>query len=114
MSVIDDYLQNVAPGQRAALERVRQIARQTVPEAQETITYRIPTLKLQGKYLIGFAAFRDHLSLFPTGAPIEELRESLSQFKLSKGTIQFTEDNPIPEATIKELINARLANISKS
>ena len=113
MSVIDDYLRDVTPAQRKALERVRRIAKAMVPEAQETITYRIPTLKYQGKYLIGFAAFRDHLSLFPTSEPIELMREKLNDLKLSRGTIQFTEDCPVPESTIQELIKIRLDYIAR-
>ena len=113
MSVIDDYLKNVSGPQKDQLERVRKIVRQAVPDAKEVISYGIPAFKYQNKYLIGFAAFKDHLSLFPAAGPIEALKDKLGKFKLSKGTIQFTIDNPISESIIKQLVNKRLDDISK-
>ena len=70
MSVVDDYLKNLPEPQKAELERIRKIVKQTVPEAEEVISYGVPGFKYKGKYLITFAAFKDHLSLFPGSAPI--------------------------------------------
>ena len=114
MSKIDEYLKHVTPSQRTELERVRTIIKQAVPDAEETIGYGIPTFKYKGKNLIHFAAFKDHMSLFPTASPVEEMKEELSKFKLSKGTIQFTEANPISEAIIVNLIALRLEDINKN
>ncbi len=111
MSLIDDYLKDVSPAERAELERIRQIVKQVVPEAEEVISYGMPGFKYQKKYLIGFAPFKDHLSLFPTSGPVQALKDKLGMYKLSKGTIQFTADNPIPEALIKELIAHRVSSI---
>src|ERR1051326_4167101 len=105
MSVIDDYLKNVSELQKQQLGRIRKIIKRTLPEAEEVISYGIPAFKYKGKYVIGFAAFKDHMSLFPTSRPIEEMKEKLAKFKLSKGTIQFTADDPIPVVIIKELID---------
>jgi len=113
MSVIDNYLEKVSQPQKAELERIRKIVKQTVPEAEEVISYGMPGFKYNKKYLVGFASFKDHLSLFPTSHPIEVLENKLGNFKLSKGTIQFTPDNPIPKAVIKELVRIRLADIGK-
>jgi uncharacterized protein YdhG (YjbR/CyaY superfamily) len=114
MSVIDDYLENLDPEQKAGLERIRVIAKEIVPDVEEVISYRMPVLKYKGAYLIGFAAFKDHLSLFPGAEPIEDLKRKLTGFKLSKGTIQFTPDNPIPEALVKEIIAVCLDRITKT
>lgn len=113
MSQIDDYLATTAtPTQRRALERVRQIAKKFVSDAEETISYGMPTLKYNGKYLIYFAAFKDHMSVFPGSALTAKLQETLGgRFKLHKGTIQFTEDNPLPESVIKQIVTARLKAI---
>jgi len=113
MSVIDDYLKNVAPAQRAELERIRKIVKQVVPEAVEVISYAMPGFKYQKKYLITFAAFKDHMSIFPGAEPTETLKAKLSKYKLSKGTIQFTLDNPIHESIIKEILDIRVKSISK-
>jgi uncharacterized protein YdhG (YjbR/CyaY superfamily) len=112
MSVIDEYLEKVSAPQKAELERIRTIVKQTVPEAEEVISYGMPGFKYKKKYLVGFAAFQDHLSLFPTATPIEAIKEKLSGFQLSKGTIQFTIDNPIPEAIIQELVAVRIDAIN--
>lgn len=106
-----EYLEKLGGGERSELERVRRIVKQTVPQAEETISYGMPAFKLKGKYLIAYAAFKNHLSLFPTPGPIEELKEKLGSYKLAKGTIQFTPGNPISEALIKEILACRLKSL---
>lgn len=116
MPVIDDYLdKHATPPQRAELERIRQIAKRLVPDAEEVISYGIPTLKYKGKHLLYFAAFKNHMSVFPGSQLSEEIQNKLdlSKFKVAKGTIQFTEANPLPESIIKELVMNRLEIINK-
>lgn len=112
MSVIDEYLAHVNAPQKAELERIREIVKKTVPDAQEVISYGMPAFKYKHKYLIAFSAFKHHMSIFPASHAVEALKEKLGDFKLSKGTIQFTIDHPVPESIIKELINVRQADIS--
>ena len=110
---VDEFLTQFSESQRAELERIRHIVVQTVPDAQELISYCMPSFKYKGKYLVGYRAYKKHLSLFPAAAPIEALKDKLTSFKISKGTIQFTLDHPIPEALIKELVLHRLADIER-
>jgi uncharacterized protein YdhG (YjbR/CyaY superfamily) len=112
MSVIDDCLSKLDEPQKPELEKIRNTIKQIVPEAEETISYGVPTLKHKGKYLIHFAAFKDHMSLFPGSGAIKVLEDKLSKFKLAKGTIQFTIDNPIPKSVLKLIIKYRLNNIA--
>ncbi len=115
MPTIDEYLKNVTPSQKDKLERVRTIVRQVVPEAEEVISYGIPAFKYNKQYLIYFAAFKNHMSIFPASDEmIEAIGEELDTFRTSKGTLQFTEDNPIPEPIIKEIVIHRLHSISKN
>jgi len=111
MSAVDDYLKNVEEPQRAELERIRSIVKDLVSEAKEVISYRIPGFTYKGKYLMGYAAFHDHLSIFPTSEPIEVLAPKLTGYKLSRGTIQFGLDQPLPEALIRELVGIRVEAI---
>ena len=104
MSVIDEYLVNLPEAQRKALEHVRELVKSEVPDATETIGYGIPTLKYKNKNLIHFAAFKDHLSIFPTVAPLDELADELKDYRKSKGTLQFTEDKPMPDELIIKLV----------
>lgn len=112
MSPIDDYLSKVSPAQKAELGRIRAIARKLVPDAEETISYGIPALKYNNQPLMYFAAFKNHLSLFPTSGPTEAIKNKLKNYTVSKGTIQFTLDKPLPEALIKEIVNLRLNDIT--
>lgn len=105
MSVIDEYLKNATPPQRKELNRIRRIAKEIVPEAEEVKSYGIPTLKYRGKYLIYFAAFKNHMSVF---AIINPVREKLKKdYKVSKGTVQFTEAKPLPEDILREMVELR-------
>jgi uncharacterized protein YdhG (YjbR/CyaY superfamily) len=113
MPTVDDLLAKVSPADRAELERIRNIVRNTVPDAIELVSYGIPSFKYQDKYLFGYYAYKSHLSLYPASEPIEILRDKLAPYKLSKGTIQFTLDNPLPESLIKELLTLRVASISQ-
>jgi uncharacterized protein YdhG (YjbR/CyaY superfamily) len=113
MTPIDEVLEKLAVPEKTALERIRRIVHETAPGAQEVISYGIPAFKYKGAYLVGFCAYKKHLSLFPAAGPIEALKDKLDGFKCSKGTIQFTIDNQIPEPLIKEIVRIRLADIAK-
>ena len=111
MTVIDEYLDKLAPPQKEELQRIRDVVNKTVPEATETISYGIPTFQYKGKYLIGFYVYKNHMSLFPTPKPIESMKNKLGDYKLSKGTIQFTLAKLIPEPVIRNLILYRVDQI---
>jgi len=111
MTVIDTYLENIDSKQRAELERIRTITTKAVPTAEEKISYGMPTMTYKGKNLLHFAAFKDHMSLFPTSGPTEELAAKLKDFKTAKGTIQFTLEKPLPESLILEIIDLRVRDI---
>ena len=110
---VDEYLAQVdwAEG-RAALERLRVIVLEEAPDAEECISYGMPGYKLNG-YLLGFAAFKNHCSIFP-GGTAQDFADELTGFKTSKGTIQFSPDSPIPEPLVRRIIRARVeANLAK-
>lgn len=112
MSDVDEYLKDVEPAQRKELEHIRMLVKSIVPMAEETISYGIPTYKYHGQMLLHVAAFKGHLSVFPGPAEIEKFKDRLSKFKVSKGTIQFTVDNPIPDDLIKTFVKDRLEAIT--
>jgi len=112
MSNTDSYLETLEAPTRAALERVRTIVHATVPAAIEAFSYGMPAFTYKSAYLVGYGAFKKHLSFFPTAEPIEALRDQLGAFKLARGTIHFALDNPIPEELIKQLVLVRVAAIS--
>jgi uncharacterized protein YdhG (YjbR/CyaY superfamily) len=113
MDEINTYLTNVQEPQRSELQRIRKLIRSFVPEATEGISYAMPGFKYKGKYLITYAAFKDHMSLFPGAEAIAELGTKLDGYKTSKGTVQFTLDHPLSDAVLHEMINLRIASIDR-
>ena len=113
MTVIDEYLEGVTPSQREVLLHIREIIKEVAPESEEVIGYGMPTLKYKGKNLIHFAAFKDHMSVFPTVKPMDELGKKVEPYRTGKGTLQFSESAPIPDDIIKELVLLRKQTIDK-
>ncbi|HEX4757862.1 MAG TPA: DUF1801 domain-containing protein [Terracidiphilus sp.] len=105
---VDEYFASVPEPARSTLAKMRAAIRSALPrEATETISYSIPAFKLK-KIVVWFAAFQNHCSLFPTGAVIEQFKDELEGYTISKGTIQFPIGKPLPSALIKKLVKARL------
>ncbi|HEY6936787.1 MAG TPA: DUF1801 domain-containing protein [Terriglobales bacterium] len=105
---VDEYLAGVAEPARSTLQKVRAAINSAAPpEATETISYGIPALRCNG-VLVWFAAFSKHCSLFPTASVIEKFKDELKGYTISKGTIQFPSDKPLPAALIKKMVKARV------
>lgn len=111
MKTIDEYLAQAEPRHAEVLERIRILIKREVPEAVEGIGYGMPSYKYKGKPLIYFASFKNHMSLFPTPGPIEALRTQLQGYKVTKGTIQFTLEKPLPDEFIVAFVRQRKADI---
>jgi uncharacterized protein YdhG (YjbR/CyaY superfamily) len=105
---VDEYLKAVPEQQRKTLEKLRQSIKAAAPKAEEVISYGIPMYKQNG-FLGGFGAFKSHCSYFPTsGQLIKTMAAELKSYKVSKGTIQFPIDKPLPAALVKKMIRARI------
>ena len=112
MSAIDDYLEDLSDSQRAELERIRRIVSDRVPNVEEGRSYGMPAFRYKQKPLLGFAALKNHLSLFPFSPHVvDAVSERLAGYDISKGTIRFTEAKPIPEDVIWEILDLRLEEI---
>lgn len=108
--LVDAYLEKVPEPARTTLTKLRADIRKLVPkEATEAISYGMPAFKYKGG-LVGYAAFKNHCSLFPMGAgALGDLEAELTPYRTSKGTLQFPLDNPIPEPLLKKIILACVA-----
>jgi uncharacterized protein YdhG (YjbR/CyaY superfamily) len=112
MSSFDEYLADLSEPEQAGLERIRRIVRRTVAEAEEGTSYGLPAFKYKDRPLLGVRASKNHLSVFPFSPDaVESARDSLAGFDLSKGTVRFTPDKPIPEPALEQLVRYRLAEI---
>ncbi len=106
---VDAYLAAVTEPARSTLQKVRAAIRSVVPaEATEAISYGIPAFKYKGT-LVWFAAFSNHCSLFPTASVIDAFKDELKAYEISKGTIHFPVDKPLPVALVKKMVKMRLA-----
>lgn len=101
---VDEYLNKVDPQRRAELERIRTLVKLLVPDAEETISYGMPTLKYKKRALVYFTASKKHMSFMPSSWAIEELKDKLKGYKTTEHSIQFTLENPLSDALIKALV----------
>ncbi len=107
---VDEYLAAVPEPARSTLKKVRAVIRSVVPaETTEVISYGIPTFKYK-RGLVAIAAFSNHCSFFPLGASVlDGFTEELKEFRVSKGTLHFPLDEPLPAALVKKIVKARIA-----
>ena len=105
---IDDYTAGFPDDVQKILEKVRTTIRKTAPEGEETISYQIPTFKLNDTYLIYFAGFENHISLYPAPRGAEEFKKELSAYEGGKGTVRFPLDKPIPFDLIKRIVKFKV------
>lgn len=102
-TTIDEYITAFPSEIQAILEQIRHNIRQAAPQAQEAISYQMPTFKLHGN-LVHFAAYKNHIGFYPAPKSIEQFKYKLSDYKSSKGAIQFPLDQAIPFDLIREIV----------
>ena len=111
-ATIDDYLARVSSGQRAALNRLRKAIQAAAPRAEECISYQLPAFRLDGRMLVWFGAGANHCSFYP-GAVVQAFKRELKDYEISKGTIRFQPDHPIPVGLVRRLVKARREQIQR-
>jgi len=110
---IDEYITSFPPETSEILEKIRMTIKDAAPDSMEVISYQMPAFKLNG-ILAYFAAFKNHISFFPTPSAVEVFKAELTEYKCSKGTIQFAKGQPIPYDLIGKIVKFRVAeNTSK-
>jgi uncharacterized protein YdhG (YjbR/CyaY superfamily) len=111
---IDEYIAAFSPEVREILEKVRQVVRRAAPDAQEAISYQIPTFKLNGA-LVYFAAFRKHIGFYPPVKGDARLEKAVSPYAGEKGNLRFPLDQPIPYELIERIAKLRVKqNLAKT
>ncbi len=106
-TTVDDYIALANNNVKAHLVQLRTVILETVPDAEERISWEMPGYKLYGRVLIYFAGFTKHVSLFPGPEAIEVFKEELSGYKTNKGTIRFPLDQEIPANLVKKIVEYR-------
>jgi len=109
---IDDYLAKLDEPKRATLQKLRQTILDMLPDAEEVISYGMPAFRLNGRVIVGFAAFKNHLAYLPhSGSVFNELRDELAAYTSTEGSLHFPIDKPLPKALVKKLIAVRLRQV---
>lgn len=111
---IDEYISWFPDDVQKILQRIRRTIRRAAPDAVEAISYQIPTFKLNGKNLIHFAAFKNHVSVYPAPRGVKEFESDLADHKGGKGTVQFPLDRPVPYELLTRIVKYRLASSGPS
>jgi len=112
VATIDEYISQYPVELRSILEKMRQTIKKAAPDAEEAISYKIPTFKLNGN-LVHFAAFKDHIGFFPTSSARKVFPKELSKYKGGKGTVQFPLDEPIPYDLVRKIVKFRVRKTKK-
>jgi uncharacterized protein YdhG (YjbR/CyaY superfamily) len=111
---IDEYITRFPVDVGEILEKIRMTIRKAAPDAQETISYQIPTFTLYGN-LVLFAALKKHIGFYPAPSGIEKFKDELSVYDGAKGSVQFPLDKPIPFRLISRIIKFRVnENLKKA
>ena len=108
---VDAYLAALPADQRRTLEHLRAAVARLVPQAEETISYDMPAFKLAGRFLLSYAGWKRHCSIYPlTNSFLDSHREALKRFERTKGSLHFTPDAPLPDELLEDLVRALVAD----
>ena len=104
---IDDYIKQFAKDVQIKLQSLRKTIHNAAPDSEETISYQMPTFKLYGN-LVHFAAFKKHIGFYPTSSGIKQFRNELAGYEVSRGTVRFPINNPLPLDLISKIVRFRV------
>lgn len=104
---IDEYIAGFPPDVQKILQKIRTTIQKAAPDAEETISYKMPTFKLNGN-LVYFAGFKNHIGFYPIPTGIKKFEKELSVYKQGRGSVQFPLDKPIPYDLIAKIVKFRV------
>lgn len=111
---IDDYISTFPPNIQEILITLRKVIQESAPFAEEKISYQMPTFAFHGN-LVHFAAYKNHIGFYPGSRAIEIFKDKLSEYKSSKGAVQFPIEKNLPYDLISEIVTYRVAeNLKKA
>jgi len=105
---MDEYIKTFPPDIQRILKKMRQTIQKAAPGAVEAISYQMPTFKLNGKNLVHFAAWKNHIGFYPQPSGTEAFQKELSPYNAAKGSVQFPLDQPIPFGLVERMVKFRV------
>ena len=113
MNEVDQYIDAFPDDIKSILTKIRQIIKKNAQDAQESFAYKMPAYRTNGKPLIYFAGFKNHIGLYATPSGHSEFEKELASYKHGKGSVQFPLDQPIPYDLIERIIKFRIRENKK-
>jgi uncharacterized protein YdhG (YjbR/CyaY superfamily) len=104
---MDKYIAGFPKDIQEILQKIRMTIKKAAPNAQETISYKMPTFNLDGQYLIYFAAYKKHIGLYPVPTGDDAFNKEVAKYQAGKGTLHFPLDEPMPYKLISKIVKAR-------
>lgn len=111
---VDEYIASFPADVQKIMKQLRRTIKTAAPKAEEKISYQMPTFTLNGKYLVYFAGYKNHIGFYAAPRGSSEFKEDLSAYETGKGTLQFPYDQPIPLDLITKIVKFRVAETLKS
>lgn len=105
---VDEYIEAFSEDIQVLLNQIREIILKNAPHAQESISYAMPAYKMNGKPLVYFAGFKNHIGFYATPAGHKEFETELAKYKQGKGSVQFPIDKPLPLELIAKIVKHRV------
>jgi uncharacterized protein YdhG (YjbR/CyaY superfamily) len=110
----EEYITAFPAETQLILEQLRETIRKAAPDADEIISYGMPSFRLNGR-LVYFAAFKNHIGFYPMVTGIEAFKTNFSGYKWAKGSVQFPLQKPLPHELITKIVKFRVReNLEKS
>ena len=104
---IDEYIATFPEDIQEILKKMRKVIQESAPEAEEAISYGMPTFKLNGN-LVHFAAYKNHIGFYPAPSGIKAFKDEISEYKSSKGAVQFPLDKAVPYDLVEKMVIFRV------
>ena len=106
-ATVDNYIKSFPENVQVLLNQIRATIKENAPEAEESIAYRMPAYKTNGKPLVYFAGFKNHIGFYATPTGHAQFEKELSKYKQGKGSVQFPLNKPIPLTLIARIVKFR-------
>ena len=114
MAQIREYNASLSPSARRQLKALQAEVRAAAPSAKPAFSYRIPAFSIDGRIVVWYAGWKEHVSLYPVTKAMQKAGgDSLARYRHAKGTLQFALDEPLPRTLIRRLIKARVAEMAR-
>lgn len=107
---VSEYITACPEQSQSYMQKIRETIQAVAPDAREKISYQIACFELNGKNLVHFAGWKNHVSMYPTPAGTEAFNKEIAKYAGGKGTTKFALDKPLPLKLIRQIVKFRVTD----